>query len=198
MTASDHRIDIRDWSLLALLSVLWGGSFFFNGVALRELPPLTLVFLRVALAANPPAAAAIGPTGSVSPAGLSGWRPFFRPRVSQQRAAILADRHRTDLYPKRAGLDRERDHSVVHRPRDGGCRRRKTDRTSCRGRRDRAGWRGASFAERGWALGPARGLESCSALPRLSAMDYRRSTRGESCRSRRRLRPRRFRCWRPA
>src|SRR5260370_1261535 len=50
MTASDDRMDARDWSLLAVLSVLWGGSFFFNGVVLRELPPLTVVFLRVALA----------------------------------------------------------------------------------------------------------------------------------------------------
>ena len=51
MTPTDLRIDIRDWSLLALLSVLWGGSFFFIGVAIRELPPLTVVLLRVALAA---------------------------------------------------------------------------------------------------------------------------------------------------
>jgi drug/metabolite transporter (DMT)-like permease len=51
MTSRDNRIDARDWSLLGLLSVLWGGSFFFNGVVLRELPPLTLVLLRVALAA---------------------------------------------------------------------------------------------------------------------------------------------------
>jgi drug/metabolite transporter (DMT)-like permease len=51
MNFSDNRIDARDWSLLGLLSVLWGGSFFFNGVVLRELPPMTVVFLRVALAA---------------------------------------------------------------------------------------------------------------------------------------------------
>ena len=51
MTVSDGRIDARDWSLLGLLSILWGGSFFFNGVVLRELPPLTLVLLRVWLAA---------------------------------------------------------------------------------------------------------------------------------------------------
>lgn len=51
MKPSDHRIDGRDWGLLGILSVLWGGSFFFNGVALKELPPLTLVFLRVVLAA---------------------------------------------------------------------------------------------------------------------------------------------------
>jgi len=40
-----HR---KDWALLVALSVLWGGSFFFNGVALRELPPLTVAFVRVA------------------------------------------------------------------------------------------------------------------------------------------------------
>ena len=47
MTAKDASIDARDWSLLGVLSVLWGGSFFFNGVVLKELPPFTLVFLRV-------------------------------------------------------------------------------------------------------------------------------------------------------
>ena len=50
MTINDNRIDARDWSLLGLLSILWGGSFFFNGVVLRELPPFTLVLLRVLLA----------------------------------------------------------------------------------------------------------------------------------------------------
>src|SRR6476646_8799182 len=50
MTPTDDRIDARDWSLLAVLSILWGGSFFFNGVVLREVPPLTVVMLRVALA----------------------------------------------------------------------------------------------------------------------------------------------------
>ena len=76
MTPMDHRIDGRDWSLLGVLSVLWGGSFFFNGVALRELPPLTLVFLRVALAAM-----ILLPVLWVYriafPRGLSGWKPFF-------------------------------------------------------------------------------------------------------------------------
>jgi drug/metabolite transporter (DMT)-like permease len=39
-----------DWALLLLLSVLWGGSFFFTGVAVREIPPLTAVLGRVAIA----------------------------------------------------------------------------------------------------------------------------------------------------
>jgi drug/metabolite transporter (DMT)-like permease len=76
MTANDTSIDTRDWPLLGLLSVLWGGSFFFNGVVLRELPPLTLVFLRVALAA-----VMLLPLLWLYripfPKGLSGWKPFF-------------------------------------------------------------------------------------------------------------------------
>lgn len=40
-----------EWLLLGTLSVLWGGSFFFAKVAVTELPPLTLVLGRVALAA---------------------------------------------------------------------------------------------------------------------------------------------------
>lgn len=45
------RMSALAWSLLFALSLLWGGSFFFVGVALAELPPLTLVALRVGLAA---------------------------------------------------------------------------------------------------------------------------------------------------
>ncbi len=40
-----------EWAMLVTLSLVWGGSFFFQGVAVKELPPLTIVFLRVALAA---------------------------------------------------------------------------------------------------------------------------------------------------
>ena len=41
----------REWAMLLALAVLWGGSFFFNAVAVRELPSFTLVWLRVAVAA---------------------------------------------------------------------------------------------------------------------------------------------------
>ena len=40
-----------EWALLIVLSILWGGSFFFVEVALDGLPPFTLVLGRVALAA---------------------------------------------------------------------------------------------------------------------------------------------------
>lgn len=47
----DKRMGGRDWGLLVLLSLLWGGSFFFVGVAVVGLPPFTIVLLRVGLAA---------------------------------------------------------------------------------------------------------------------------------------------------
>jgi drug/metabolite transporter (DMT)-like permease len=72
----ETHIDGRGWALLGVLSVLWGGSFFFNSVALRQLPPLTLVLLRVALGA-----ALLLPVllayRTALPRSVSGWRPFF-------------------------------------------------------------------------------------------------------------------------
>ncbi|WP_027133540.1 DMT family transporter [Geminicoccus roseus] len=41
----------REWAMLLALAAAWGGSFFFNGIAVRELPSFTLVWLRVAIAA---------------------------------------------------------------------------------------------------------------------------------------------------
>jgi len=41
----------REWGLLILLSVLWGGSFFFFKLLAAELPPFTIVLGRVGLAA---------------------------------------------------------------------------------------------------------------------------------------------------
>ena len=44
-------MDLREWSLLILLSIIWGGSFFFNEIILRELQPFSLVLGRTGLAA---------------------------------------------------------------------------------------------------------------------------------------------------
>ena len=44
-------MSVSQWLYLILLSVLWGGSFFFVGVAVHEVPAFTLVFFRVGLAA---------------------------------------------------------------------------------------------------------------------------------------------------
>ncbi|QEE48011.1 DMT family transporter [Rhizobium sp. WL3] len=44
-------MNARDWLMLTVLSVIWGGSFFFTGISVRELPPFTIVAARVGLAA---------------------------------------------------------------------------------------------------------------------------------------------------
>ena len=41
-----------EWMMIAALSLVWGGSFFFVGVAASELPSLSIVFFRVAIAAS--------------------------------------------------------------------------------------------------------------------------------------------------
>jgi len=51
MGVVNTKMEPFEWLLLLVLSVLWGGSFFFIGVAVKVLPPLTIVALRVGLAA---------------------------------------------------------------------------------------------------------------------------------------------------
>lgn len=46
-------MSVREWGLLVLLSILWGGSFFFVETLVDDLPPLTIASLRVGLAAPP-------------------------------------------------------------------------------------------------------------------------------------------------
>ncbi len=44
-------MSLRDWMLVVLLSLVWGGSFFFAEIALRAFGPLSVVALRVSIAA---------------------------------------------------------------------------------------------------------------------------------------------------
>jgi len=64
-----------EWMLLIVLSILWGGSFFFSKVALRELPPLTVVLCRVGLAAIA-LAIYLAATGHSIPKALDVWTAF--------------------------------------------------------------------------------------------------------------------------
>ncbi len=50
-TQSSASIPLKVWLMLMLLGVLWGGSFFFARIAVKEIPPLWLVFFRVSIAA---------------------------------------------------------------------------------------------------------------------------------------------------
>ena len=51
MNQPQKTMSATEWGMLIVLSILWGGSFFFNGVAVKELPTFTVVVGRVALAA---------------------------------------------------------------------------------------------------------------------------------------------------
>ena len=45
-SAITPRMGGREWALLVLLSLLWGGAFFFVKLSVAEIPPLPLVLLR--------------------------------------------------------------------------------------------------------------------------------------------------------
>lgn len=70
------QMGLLEWGLLLLLSILWGGSFFFSKVALAELPPFTVVLGRVAIAAVA-LYVYLRATGRVIPGSREAWRAFF-------------------------------------------------------------------------------------------------------------------------
>ena len=45
------QMDRGDWAILVTLALIWGGAFFFIGVAVRHIQPLTYVWLRLTIAA---------------------------------------------------------------------------------------------------------------------------------------------------
>lgn len=66
----------KNWVQLLILSLLWGGSFFFVEVALEGLPVLTIVWCRVALGAVF-LALALAATGTPPPRGAKVWRALL-------------------------------------------------------------------------------------------------------------------------
>jgi drug/metabolite transporter (DMT)-like permease len=64
-----------EWALLLTLSLLWGGSFFFNAVAVTALPPLTVVAARVCLGAVL-LYLGVRAVGARMPSDLTSWREF--------------------------------------------------------------------------------------------------------------------------
>ena len=58
-----------DWTILLVLALIWGGAFFFIGVAVRHVQPLTYVWLRLTIGA----------------AGLWAWLLFKGERISLPR-----------------------------------------------------------------------------------------------------------------
>jgi len=74
--AVNAAMGLTEWLLIIVLSIIWGGSFFFIKVAVSEVTPLTLVLLRVGFAAI--ALLIFGYlTGRRLPASLPLWGAFL-------------------------------------------------------------------------------------------------------------------------
>jgi drug/metabolite transporter (DMT)-like permease len=74
--ADAESMKLWEWVLLIMLSVLWGGAFFFSKVALGELPPFTVVWGRVTIAAIA-LNLIVRLTGERLPSSPKAWLPFF-------------------------------------------------------------------------------------------------------------------------
>lgn len=77
MTATiQQRMGPREWLIFGVLSLVWGGSFFFIEISLRSFPPFTLVLLRASTAAAA-LLLILGITRRNLPASPRIWRAFF-------------------------------------------------------------------------------------------------------------------------
>lgn len=70
------RMSAPDWARLLFLSMIWGSSFFLIGIAVDHLPVLTIVALRVSIAAAV-LWAAVRLSGKKMPRELRKWRMFL-------------------------------------------------------------------------------------------------------------------------
>lgn len=48
---AEQKIDATSWAMLFVLAMIWGGSFMFVAVAVKELPAMLIVLARVGIAA---------------------------------------------------------------------------------------------------------------------------------------------------
>lgn len=72
---AQKTMPVSAWFMLLFLAFLWGGSFVFGKIAVAEITPLTLVLLRVSLAAlTLHLVCAI--TGTKLPGTLEAWRNY--------------------------------------------------------------------------------------------------------------------------
>ena len=76
MSGIRRQMGTREWALLLALGMIWGSSFFFNAVALKELPPLMVVALRLSVGTTFLWAAVLT-LGYASPTRWSDWRDIL-------------------------------------------------------------------------------------------------------------------------
>ncbi len=74
--AINTSMGASEWAMLITLSLLWGASFFFNGVAVQSLPTFTIVVARVVIAAAI-LHLALRASGLRMPGDAALWRTFF-------------------------------------------------------------------------------------------------------------------------
>src|SRR5215213_2148688 len=96
------QMNRNDWLILGVLALIWGGAFFFIGVAVRHVPPLTYVWLRLTIAA---AAMWLFLTYKGEKLGLA-LDPAAR--FAQQCASLHPVRLGPDAYRERARLHPQR------------------------------------------------------------------------------------------
>ncbi len=70
------RMGLVEWSMLLLLSMLWGGSYFFVEIALLEWSPLLIVAVRVVIAAAVIWGIVLA-AGHIVPRSWPAWIAFF-------------------------------------------------------------------------------------------------------------------------
>jgi drug/metabolite transporter (DMT)-like permease len=75
MAAPSKHMSTSDWGLIVTLSLIWGSAFFLIVVVLKEVPPNTMVFMRLALAV-PPMLLWLYLTGERMPMDSTNWRRF--------------------------------------------------------------------------------------------------------------------------
>ncbi|MFK7887922.1 MAG: DMT family transporter [Gammaproteobacteria bacterium] len=73
---NELKMGTLEWLMLVALAALWGGSFFFAKIALADIPPLTLVWLRVTIAATT-LALVMRFTGRAIPRDPALWKTFM-------------------------------------------------------------------------------------------------------------------------
>jgi len=72
----NYTMNAAEWGMLILISVIWGASFFFIEVALREVGPFTLVLYRIGVAAVV-VTSILYISGRHLPFDAASWRMYF-------------------------------------------------------------------------------------------------------------------------
>ncbi len=74
--AINRTMTPAEWGLLVTLAVLWGGSYFYNAIAVKALPPLSIVTFRVVLGGLL-LYLIVRSTGARMPRNLTAWTGYF-------------------------------------------------------------------------------------------------------------------------